>query len=303
VLDIGGGAGYFTAEFRSRGAHCYLFEVDAGEMMSRGETPSGAVLADGYWLPVRDGGADICVSSNVLEHVRDPKGLIEEMVRATRPGGLIYLSFTNWYSPWGGHEMSPWHYLGAGAPSAVSAQARQAPKNRVGSSLFRLHVGEVLAMTRRRADMSTARPRSGLVPPARPDPRAAGDRDLEPAAYLAADRMTLAQAAGRDRSPGALSPLAGGTGGGRADGTARTGRWFVGVWLVALVILIFSSRGQIFFDTKLGVVIDPASFTRGCGTCGTRTSGSAPCRTSTSGTRSRWHRSTWPDSCCECPSG
>jgi SAM-dependent methyltransferase len=162
VLDIGGGAGYFTAEFRSRGAHCYLFEIDAGEMMSRGETPSGAVLADGYWLPVRDGGADICVSSNVLEHVRDPKGLIEEMVRATRPGGLIYLSFTNWYSPWGGHEMSPWHYLGAGrAERRYQRKHGKLPKNRVGSSLFRLHIGEVLAMTRRRADIEvlSARPR------------------------------------------------------------------------------------------------------------------------------------------------
>jgi SAM-dependent methyltransferase len=162
VLDIGGGAGYFTAEFRSRGANCYLFEVDAGEMMSRGETPSAAVLADGYWLPVRDGGADICVSSNVLEHVRDPKGLIEEMVRATRPGGLIYLSFTNWYSPWGGHEMSPWHYLGAGrAERRYQRKHGKLPKNRVGSSLFRLHIGEVLAMTRRRADIEvlSARPR------------------------------------------------------------------------------------------------------------------------------------------------
>src|SRR6266851_825347 len=49
VLDVGGGAGYFTAEFRARGANCYLFEVDAGELMSRGKTPPGAVLADGYW--------------------------------------------------------------------------------------------------------------------------------------------------------------------------------------------------------------------------------------------------------------
>ncbi len=162
VLDIGGGAGYFTSEFRSRGAHCYLFELDAGEMTSRGETPAGAVLADGYWLPVRDGGADVCVSSNVLEHVRDPNGLIEEMVRATRPGGLIYLSFTNWYSPWGGHEMSPWHYLGAGlAERRYRRKHGKLPKNRVGTSLFPLHISQVLRMTRGRADVEvlSARPR------------------------------------------------------------------------------------------------------------------------------------------------
>jgi SAM-dependent methyltransferase len=162
VLDIGGGAGYVTDEFRSRGAHCYLFEPDASEMLARGGAPAGAVLADGYWLPVRDGGADLCVSSNVLEHVRDPGGLIEEMVRATKPGGLIYLSFTNWYSPWGGHEMSPWHYLGAATAERryVRKHGKQ-PKNKVGASLFPVHVGPVLKMIRGRRDleMLSARPR------------------------------------------------------------------------------------------------------------------------------------------------
>jgi len=162
VLDIGGGAGYVTDEFRSRGAHCYLFELDASEMLARGGTPAGAVLADGYWLPVRDGGADLCVSSNVLEHVRDPGGLIEEMIRATKPGGLIYLSFTNWYSPWGGHEMSPWHYLGAAAAERryVRKHGKQ-PKNKVGTSLFPVHIGHVLKLVRDRRDVKilSARPR------------------------------------------------------------------------------------------------------------------------------------------------
>jgi SAM-dependent methyltransferase len=162
VLDIGGGAGYFTREFRSRGAYCYLFEVDVTEMTSRGDNPPGAVVADGYWLPVCDGGADICVSSNVLEHVADPNGLVEEMVRATKPGGLIYLSFTNWYSPWGGHEMSPWHYLGPRrAERRYVRKHGTLPKNRVGTTLYPVHIGPVLRMMRDRSDVEvlSARPR------------------------------------------------------------------------------------------------------------------------------------------------
>jgi SAM-dependent methyltransferase len=154
VLDVGGGAGEFTVAFRSRGAHCYLFEPDKSEMFSRGERPAGAVLADGYWLPVSDGSADVCFSSNVLEHVPDPGGLIEEMIRVTKPGGLVYLSFTNWYSPWGGHEMSPWHYLGIGfAERHYRKRLGKEPKHHVGTNLYRHHVGTTLRMLKARDDI------------------------------------------------------------------------------------------------------------------------------------------------------
>jgi SAM-dependent methyltransferase len=81
VIDVGGGSGYFTQAFRARGARCYLFEPDPGELAAQGTPPSGSVQASGYWLPVRDGGADVAFSSNVLEHVSDPAGLIDEMIR------------------------------------------------------------------------------------------------------------------------------------------------------------------------------------------------------------------------------
>jgi len=155
VLDIGGGAGHFTAAFRARGANCYLFEPDRAELLSRGEVPAGAILANGYWLPAADGTADICFSSNVLEHVADPVGLLEEMIRATRPGGLIYLSFTNWYSPWGGHEMSPWHLLGARfAERRYLRRYGRPPKHTVGENLFRQHIGSTLRLLRSRRDVT-----------------------------------------------------------------------------------------------------------------------------------------------------
>jgi SAM-dependent methyltransferase len=154
VVDVGGGVGHFTAAFRARGAHCYLFEPDSAEMLMAGEAPAGAVLADGYWLPVADGSADICFSSNVLEHVADPSGLIDELIRAAKPGGLIYLSFTNWYSPWGGHEMSPWHLLGAGfAARRYTKRYGRKPKHRVGENLYRVHIGPILRLVRSRGDI------------------------------------------------------------------------------------------------------------------------------------------------------
>ena len=162
VVDVGGGGGWFTAAFRARGAHCYLFEPDLAELGLRTSRPAGSVVADGYWLPVRDGSADVTFSSNVLEHVPDPMGLIEEMIRVTRPGGLVYLSFCNWYSPWGGHEMSPWHYLGAGyaARRYVRRQGRE-PKHHRGVNLFAVHIGPTLRALRARPDVTivAARPR------------------------------------------------------------------------------------------------------------------------------------------------
>jgi SAM-dependent methyltransferase len=162
VVDVGGGGGWFTAAFQARGAHSYLFEPDRAELNSRAAGPTGAVVADGYWLPVRDGGADVVFSSNVLEHVPDPMGLIEEMIRATRPGGLVYLSYTNWYSPWGGHEMSPWHYLGPRfAERRYVRRYQRQPKHHCGVNLFQLHIGPVLRALRARPDIKIveARPR------------------------------------------------------------------------------------------------------------------------------------------------
>ena len=162
VVDVGGGGGWFTAAFRARGAHCYLFEPDPAELSFRTAVPAGALVADGYWLPVRDGGADVVFSSNVLEHVPDPIGLIEEMIRVTRPGGLVYLSYCNWYSPWGGHEMSPWHYLGAGYARRRYIRRRgRLPKHEAGVNLFPVHIGPVLRALRARPDVSIieARPR------------------------------------------------------------------------------------------------------------------------------------------------
>ena len=149
ILDIGGGAGYFTEALRSNGASVVCVDCNAGEMAGRGTMPAGSVLGSALALPFATGVADICLSSNVLEHVPRPERMADEMVRVTRPGGIVYLSYTNWLSPWGGHETSPWHYLG-GDRAARRYQRRmgKAPKNRFGESLYAVSVAQALRWAR-----------------------------------------------------------------------------------------------------------------------------------------------------------
>ena len=91
-----------------------------------------------------------------------PERFLDEMVRVTRPNGTVYLSFTAWYSPWGGHETAPWHYLG-GHRAARRYERRHGcrPGNRFGSSLFACHVGASLRMARTHpgVEVVDARPR------------------------------------------------------------------------------------------------------------------------------------------------
>jgi len=162
VVDVGGGGGYFSAAFGDRGAQCLLVEPDPDELRSRGELRPNSVVGDGYGLPLKDASVDVSFSSNVLEHVPDPGGFIDEMVRVTRPGGVVYVAYTLWLSPWGGHETSPWHFLGGSyAARRYARKHGHPPKNRYGESLFALRAGRVLRLIEERGDVTVleARPR------------------------------------------------------------------------------------------------------------------------------------------------
>jgi SAM-dependent methyltransferase len=139
LLDVGGGPGYFADAFEARGATYVPLDADAGELSLHGRDPGPrTVLGDGAALPFATGAFDVAYSSNVAEHVRDPWRMADEMVRVTRSGGLVFLSYTLWYGPWGGHETAPWHVLGGDrAAGRYTARHGHPPKNVYGESLFR----------------------------------------------------------------------------------------------------------------------------------------------------------------------
>ncbi|WP_300451392.1 class I SAM-dependent methyltransferase [Accumulibacter sp.] len=50
-------------------------------------------------LPYAGESADVCLLPELLEHVADWQSCLNEAIRILRPGGLLYLSTTNWLCP------------------------------------------------------------------------------------------------------------------------------------------------------------------------------------------------------------
>lgn len=154
VLDVGGGPGYFADSFRAAGASYVPLEYDFRELSARTVIDQAALIGDGMKLPIRSSSVDICYSSNVLEHVPRPWDMADEMIRVLRPGGTAFLSFTNWLSPFGGHETAPWHYLGGDyAARRYERRTGKSPKNHFGQSLFPVSIRDALAWARGRSDV------------------------------------------------------------------------------------------------------------------------------------------------------
>ena len=84
--------------------HSVTAEYSFDQMIEHGRRLVNGVHADGAALPLATGSVDVSYSSNVLEHVVRPTYMLSEMVRVVSPGGVVYLTFTNWLSPWGGRE-------------------------------------------------------------------------------------------------------------------------------------------------------------------------------------------------------
>jgi SAM-dependent methyltransferase len=142
-LDVGAGWGTIGEVLGAAGAS--VVGLDVEDRRLKGIDPTPFVVGRGERLPFRDGSFDGVFCSNVLEHVADTWGMLGELIRVCGNGGVVYLSWTNWLSPFGGHDWSPFHYAGQGlGPRLYRAVRGRAPRLVPGQNLFPVHVGEVL---------------------------------------------------------------------------------------------------------------------------------------------------------------
>lgn len=111
VLDLGCGHGIFGNELGNIG--CEVVMADVNNWLCPDALAYRFIEVD---VNVDDlsklGQFDLVICSNMFEHIENTDKFLGNIKNIIKPGGMIYFSWTNWLSPFGGHEISPFHYLG-----------------------------------------------------------------------------------------------------------------------------------------------------------------------------------------------
>ncbi|MEZ5380580.1 MAG: class I SAM-dependent methyltransferase [Microthrixaceae bacterium] len=148
IADIACGTGQFTAALERHGARCVAVDLDRADIGAAGARGLAAAWADARRLPLADASVDGVVCSNLLEHTPDPGSALAEIARVLTPGGWAWVSWTLWWSPWGGHAIAPFHLLGPRVGARVRQRLLGPPsgKNLPFERLWPTHAGSVLRL-------------------------------------------------------------------------------------------------------------------------------------------------------------
>jgi SAM-dependent methyltransferase len=103
VLDVGCGIGTYVRRFRQYSEDVHGIEVEAERVAEASAELPNIVHAYGEDLPYPDDRFDLVFSNEVIEHVEDDRRTAAEMVRVTRPGGIIVAFAPNRLYPFETH--------------------------------------------------------------------------------------------------------------------------------------------------------------------------------------------------------
>ena len=157
ALDLGCGHGIFGAELMKRGCQVSFADEEKGLLPEISNASFYRINLDRDEIASL-GKYDLVICSNVLEHLAKPKEFLDSVHQLLSPEGKLYLSWTNWLSPWGGHEFSPFHYLGPTRGHLVYDKLlKRKRKHTPFENLFPTYIGAVLAMIRQSPELTTLR--------------------------------------------------------------------------------------------------------------------------------------------------
>jgi len=105
ICDIGCGAGTQCALWEEDGHNTFGLDINAPLLCIAKERLQGQFgsvklcLGMANELPYQDAFFDICLAPELLEHVNDWESCLDEFTRVLKPGGMLFLSTSNFLCP------------------------------------------------------------------------------------------------------------------------------------------------------------------------------------------------------------
>src|SRR5215467_770993 len=105
VLDVGCNAGGQCTVWANGGHRVHGLDINGPLLEAARERATARGLRIDYQLgtatqlPWPDGSMDICIALELLEHVADWEGCLNEFARVVRPGGAVFISTSNALCP------------------------------------------------------------------------------------------------------------------------------------------------------------------------------------------------------------
>lgn len=149
VLDLGCGHGIFGSVLAKRGCQVTFADESNGLLPELAGSPFRQINIDKDDLAAL-GTYDVVICSNVYEHLSRPDLFLQNAAKILKPGGRLFLSWTNWLSIWGGHEFSPFHYLGSRRGHLIYDKLAKRPRLHTPyENLFPTYIGESIKKIRK----------------------------------------------------------------------------------------------------------------------------------------------------------
>ncbi len=104
MLDVGSGTGAVPSDFMRHGWIVATDRSVDAMRFARKRGVKAAAVSDATVLPVAPACMDLVLAFDVIEHVDDDRGMLAEIARVLRPGGMVAIHVPAWPSLWSRHD-------------------------------------------------------------------------------------------------------------------------------------------------------------------------------------------------------